>query len=120
MVHQNDGEEKPQKNDLERSSRPPTLDDLVGLCKQLNQKGARYVVIGGWAMAEHGFARTTEDLDLLIDKSIENQDKVKSALMSLPDQAIKELGDENFTQYEVVRVADEIIVDVMTKACGIE
>ena len=28
-------------------ARPPLLEDLVSLCRNLNREGARYVVIGG-------------------------------------------------------------------------
>jgi len=28
-------------------ARPPRLNDLVALCRRLNDEGARYVVIGG-------------------------------------------------------------------------
>jgi hypothetical protein len=45
-------------------SRPPTLDDLIELCRRLNEEGAGYVVIGGMAVLQLGFARATEDIDL--------------------------------------------------------
>ena len=35
------------QNDGEKFSRNPTLDDLVMLCKHLNDAGVRYVIIGG-------------------------------------------------------------------------
>ncbi len=38
----------------------------------------------------------------------------------MPDKAIRELGEDDFRDYIVVRVADEILVDVMTAACGVE
>ena len=49
--------------------RTPTLDDLLLLCRSLNQVGAQYIVIGGWAVIHHGFGRTTGDVDLLVDTS---------------------------------------------------
>ena len=40
---------------------------------------------------------------------------------SLPEKAILELGpDEDFRDWVVVRVADEVLVDLMIAACGIE
>lgn len=63
--------------------------------------------------------RATEDLDLLISKEIENQAKVKKAFQVLPDKAILELGDEDLAEWVVVRVNDEITVDLMTEASGI-
>ena len=43
-------------------SRPPTLDDLIELCRRLNEEGAEYVVIGGMAILQLGFVRATEGL----------------------------------------------------------
>jgi hypothetical protein len=58
-------------------------------------------------------------VDLLLDPSLDNQARVKKALLSLPDQAVRELGDEDLTRYVVARVADEILVDLMFSACGV-
>ncbi len=101
-------------------SRPPTLNDLVDLCRRLNDAGASYMVIGGMAIIQQGFVRATEDVDLLIDASQENQGRVRRALMDLPDGAIKEMEPTDLDTYIVVRVADEIVVDLMKSACGIE
>ncbi len=78
------------------------------------------MIIGGFAIIYHGFVRATEDIDILIDGSPENQQRVKEALATLPRQAILELGDEDMRDYGVVRVSDEVLVDVMLAACGIE
>ena len=56
--------------------RTPEEDDLVKLCAALNAQGARYVVIGGMAMNQQGLLRATEDIDLLLEGSRENQEKV--------------------------------------------
>lgn len=32
-----------------KNSRAPELEDLVNLCRRLNEQGARYVLIGGFA-----------------------------------------------------------------------
>ena len=72
------------------------------------------------AIIQAGFVRATEDVDLLIDASADNVAKVKRALMSLPDRAVSEVRDDDVANYVVVRVADEIVVDLMKAACGIE
>ena len=38
----------------------------------------------------------------------------------LPDNAIAEMGDDEVEKYTVVRVADEYVVDLMAKACGVD
>jgi len=50
-----------------------SLEDLLLLCRQLNHGGAKYIVIGGMAIIRLGFTRATEDIDLLVDSSPENQ-----------------------------------------------
>jgi hypothetical protein len=37
----------------------------------------------------------------------------------LPDKAVLEVGKNDLDEYSVVRVADEIVVDLMLSACGI-
>ena len=71
--------------------RVPQLKDLLSLCRALNGAGARYVIVGGFAVILHGYARGTMDLDLLIDPSPENVRKIKVALAVLPDNAVAEV-----------------------------
>ena len=51
----------------EKVPRAPRLKDLSRLCGELNRLGARYVVVGGFAIIQAGYARFTDDLDLLVD-----------------------------------------------------
>jgi hypothetical protein len=100
-------------------SRAPELEDLISLCRALNREGARYVLIGGFAVVLHGLVRTTKDIDLLVDSSQDNIRKVKRALASLPDNAGALVADDDVAKYRVVRVADEFVVDLMAEACGL-
>jgi hypothetical protein len=111
-------DDQPAEEKLE--SRPPTTADLLTLCRELNAQGARYVVIGGMAVIAQGFTRATEDIDLLVEKSTANARRVLSALSRLPDGAAAELTPEDLQNFEVIRIADEFVVDLMTKACGLE
>ena len=47
-------------------SRAPELADLVRVCRALNEHEAQHVLIGGFAVALHGFVRATKDVDLEI------------------------------------------------------
>jgi predicted nucleotidyltransferase len=101
-------------------AREPQVEDLVRICRALNDQGARYILIGGFAVIAHGGARTTKDIDLLVDAAPENVARVKLALRVLEDRAADEMADTDVAQYTVVRVADEIVVDLMARACGID
>jgi hypothetical protein len=105
---------------MAEATRPPEGSDLVRLCAELKRLGAKYIVIGGLAMNELGLVRVTEDIDLLIEPSIENQELIRQALRILPERAIDELRpEEDLRDWVVVRVNDEITVDLMTSACGV-
>ena len=71
-------------------------------------------------MVLHGFNRGTEDIDLLVDKVASNIALLKKALSILPDNAVSEVLDTDIEEYGVVRVADEVVVDLMGSACGID
>jgi hypothetical protein len=100
-------------------TRVPDGADLVALARELNRLGVAYVVIGGFAINRLGLVRATEDIDLLIARDRANQALVKRALEILPDRAIRELGDEDIAEWVVVRVNDDITIDLMTEACGV-
>lgn len=104
----------------ELEAREPTLEDLRDLCRQLNARGAQYIVIGGFAIRAAGYNRRTMDIDLLVATDAVNESRVIEALATLPDQAIRELQPGELGQYSVIRVADEILVDLMRSAGGIE
>jgi hypothetical protein len=100
-------------------SREPTLTDLRNLCHELNQREARYLVVGGFAMAAAGYNRRTMDVDLLVDTQGDNEARVLDAVATLPDGAARQLKPGEISEWTVVRVADEIVVDLMKAACGI-
>lgn len=107
------------QNDRPEFSREPTINDLAALCRHLNEAGAKYVVIGGFAIIFNGYVRTTGDVDLLVDSSVGNVSLIKKALLYLPDQAVREIAPDEVAQYTVVRIADEIVIDLMHKACEV-
>jgi hypothetical protein len=106
--------------DDEAYARAPEPHDLVRICRALNEAGARYVLIGGFAVVAHGASRFTKDIDLLVDDAPENIARVKQGLGILSDNAAAEVADDDVRNHVVVRVVDEVIVDLMGRACGLD
>jgi hypothetical protein len=113
-----DGPFDPETGEL--IPRAPEREDLVKLARELESRGALYLVVGGFAVIMAGLPRTTSDLDLIIESSPENEAKVFAALATLPDGCVRELDPGDVSKYTVVRVADEIMVDLMASASGID
>jgi len=106
--------------DDDRLSRAPEPEDVIRICRSLNEAGARYLLIGGFAVIAHGAGRFTKDVDLLVDDSPENVARVKRALVVLSDNAAAEVADDDVRNHVVVRIADEVVVDLMGRACGVD
>lgn len=100
-------------------ARAPEPEDVVRICRALNETGAKYVLIGGFAVIAHGATRFTKDIDLLVDDGPDNIARVKRALAVLADNAAADVADHDVRNHVVVRVADEVVVDLMGKACGL-
>lgn len=103
---------------MDEYSRPATLEDLKALIASLNEQGADYLLIGGYALFAHGYHRATTDIDVLVPATQEAGIKIRSALMVLPDQAAKDIDPAWFDEGENIRVADAFVVDIMLNACG--
>ena len=97
--------------------RPATINDLMNLIKSLNEKGAQYILIGGYALYAHGIHRATEDIDILVPTKREAALPIIEALMMLPDKTAKELEPEWFEEGENIRLADEFVVDLILSTC---
>ena len=54
--------------------------DFKEFIELLNEHSVRYLVVGGYAVAFHGYPRYTKDIDIWIELSLENADKILKAL----------------------------------------
>ncbi len=57
--------------------------DPVRLARALNEAGAPYLVIGGFAVIAHQYVRATEDTDLLVPADADNAAALRSAFAQL-------------------------------------
>jgi len=55
-------------------------DDLRELLELLNARNVEYVVVGGYAVAYHGYPRYTGDIDVFVRRSPENATRILGAL----------------------------------------
>jgi predicted nucleotidyltransferase len=54
--------------------------DTEGLLRSLNAHDVRYVIIGAAAFPVHGYARATLDVDIFIEPTLQNAERVFAAL----------------------------------------
>lgn len=95
-------------------------DPLLKLLQRFQQEGVKYILVGGHAVRLNGFLRSTEDIDILLPSSIANGEHVIKALDFLPSAAElrAEWFDPGAEEPENIRIADEILIDLLFAANG--
>lgn len=80
-------------------------------------EGARFVVVGGFAVIANRFVRATEDVDFLVPDALENDRRVLAALRRLGAVRLRDeepLRDEHLLGKAHLRVTTEAgIIDVL-------
>jgi hypothetical protein len=94
--------------------------DLRKLLQRFHEEDVEYVLVGGFAVRMNGFLRLTEDIDVLLPRSIDNGRRVIKSLDFL--QSAQELDPSWFSppenEPENIRVADELLIDLLFAANG--
>ena len=99
-------------------ARAATLEDLKRLLTALHAEKAEYLLIGVYALIAHGDPRATVDIGLLVPARCDAAEPLRRALLVLPDRAASKIAPEWFEEGKGIRVADEIVVDLVFRTCG--
>jgi hypothetical protein len=100
--------------------RPPEVADLLRVFRALEQHGVEYVLLGGAAMAIHGFPRMTRDVDFLFPRDPANNAKLMKALatigkdLRLDHLPLKRTLDRGFS----TAAEGEIAIDILFVAAA--
>jgi hypothetical protein len=96
-------------------------DELLRFWEALNNNNVRYIMVGGFATRFHGFNRSTDDLDMWLEDTIENRRNLRKSLSAL--------GYGDFSSLEMMQfvpgwtnfyIGSGIELDIMTKMKGLE
>ena len=105
---------------MDERTRAATYQDVLRVAALLEEEHVEYALIGGYALALQGIVRLTEDVDILVEPTLDNTRRWVRALAKLPDAAAAELvGDDTLhEELYAIRINDEFTVDVMNSASG--
>ncbi len=90
------------------------------MCAALNRAKARYLVIGGIACILHGYARATEDIDILIKRTAENAGRVLKALATLGYGVARAWTATEILKRQITIIGDDPRVDIFTVAWSVK
>ena len=95
-------------------------DDLVRVCRVMNEHRAEYLVIGGNACALNGYVRATEDIDLLVKDDDVNLERTISAIKTLLPGIKEEITTQDIRDNIVLKILDEIEIDISINAWSLD
>lgn len=95
--------------------------DFKDMIEIFLRKQVRFLLVGGVSINLYGYARTTKDLDLFVEASKENADKILTSLAEFGapmDDIFAEDFEKEGTVFQIG--VDPIRIDIITKISGVE
>jgi hypothetical protein len=97
-----------------------THDDFEEFLRLLNEHQVEYVIVGGYAVAFHGYVRVTKDLDILYRNTPDNILRLRKALNSFGFDAAS-LSEVAFSeQGRIIRMgASPVMIELINAVSGL-
>ena len=95
------------------------LNRLKDVFKSFQKHDLHYVVIGGVASVLYGVPRATFDMDILIEPTVENAQKLLAALEEAGFGTATITNAQDIIAHEITIFNDRIRIDVQTRTPGV-
>lgn len=98
-------------------------DDFRDFLNALNTQEVRYVLVGGFSVILHGYSRTTGDMDIWVERTKENYQKLKQAFLQF-GMPVFDMTEDNFLchpNWDVFTFGiPPVAIDIMVKVKGLD
>ena len=95
------------------------LNRLRDVFASLSAHEVKYIVIGGTAAILHGVPRATFDLDVLVEATLDNAERLLNALRAAGFGTAELVTAEELLAHEITIFKDRYRIDVQTSTPGI-
>jgi len=98
-------------------------EDFVDFLKSLKKCAVESMLVGGYAVILHGYHRTTGDLDIWVNPTSENYERLQSAFadFGLPLNAISNKDFLSTDKTDVFTFGrPPVAIDILTKVSGLD
>ena len=96
-------------------------NDFKEFIKLLNDNDVRYLIVGGYAVAFHGHPRYTKDLDIWIQISDENAEKIVKTLHDFGFSSLNISKQDFLNSGDVIQLGNPPNrIDILTQATGVQ
>ena len=98
-------------------------DDFRDFLAALNLEKVKYILVGGYSVILHGYSRTTGDMDLWVERSEENYNRIKQAFFHF-GMPVFDMTQENFLSHPNWDVftfgTPPVAIDLMVQLKGLD
>lgn len=98
-------------------------EDFRDFLTALNEADVKYILVGGFSVILHGYSRTTGDMDIWVERTHENYQKLKSAFLQF-GMPVFDMTEENFLYHKIWDVftygVPPSAIDLMLKVKGLD
>ena len=97
-------------------------EDFRDFLNALNKADVRYILVGGYSVVLHGYSRTTGDMDLWMERTSENYERIIKAfqIFGMP---LFDMTESNFLSHPIWDVftfgTPPVAIDIMVKIEGL-
>ena len=96
-------------------------DEILSFWDHLEKEGVRYILIGGFATNFHGYSRATADMDLWIEDSPENRQRLRRAIKKhVSGEEERSEIRQMVAGWTELRLKNNFTLDLMTSVKGLE
>lgn len=97
--------------------------DFRDFLAALHRHGVRYVLVGGYSVILHGYSRTTGDLDIWVEKTTENYERLVQAFLRFGMPTF-DMTNHNFLHNPALDVftfgRPPVAIDIITQLKGLD
>lgn len=98
-------------------------EDFRDFLSALNNNEVRYLLVGGFSVILHGYSRTTGDMDIWVERTGENYQKLKKAFAEF-GMPVFDMTEDNFLfhpNWDVFTFGTPpVAIDVMIRVKGLD
>lgn len=97
-------------------------NDFRDFLNAFNNNGVQYILVGGFSVILHGYPRTTGDMDIWVDRTFDNYQKIRKAFNEF-GMSVFDMTEENFLTHPNWDVftfgKPPVAIDIMVKVKGL-
>lgn len=95
--------------------------DFEEFFRLLNEHKVKYLVVGGYAFAVHAYPRFTNDLDIWIDKDVENAENILQVLKDFGFQELEITNEDLMNPDRIIQLGyPPLRIDLLTDIDGVD